>query len=217
MPSSVWRSRGPEATDSARRSPGRIASAHRASARVHSMPSSVSFPSSVAALVPRALADPMQLTRDLSAWVLVGPAPVEDADEWSFRTLSARTVRDASGAIEAILDDSYLVHPLRKKHTGPFAATILIGRSQTNDVCIAHSSVSKLHARVRIEQGCILFVSDASSSNGTFVGEERLGSEVEKSLTHAAQLRFGACAFQLFEPERFVALLTRFSAPPRGR
>lgn len=181
------------------------------------MPPSVSPPEFVAALVSRAVANPVQLTQDLGAWVLVGPPPAEDANEWSFRTLSARTVRDASGKVEAVLDDTYLVHPLKKMRAGPFASTILIGRSRTNDVCVAHSSVSKLHARIRIDDDHNLFLSDAGSSNGTALAGEPLLKDVEKRLTHSAQVRFGACSFQIFEPDRFVALLQRFSSSsPRG-
>ena len=182
------------------------------------MPPSVSLPASVGSLVSRAVADPVRLTQEIGAWVLVGPAPAEDANEWSFRTLSARTVRDASGAIEAVLDDTYLIHPLKKMRAGPFASTILIGRSRTNDVCVAHSSVSKLHARIRTNEGGDLLLSDAGSSNGTFIGGDLLAADVEKRLGHGAQVRFGACSFQIFEPERFVTLLQKFSSVslPRG-
>ena len=165
----------------------------------------------VASLVSRATSDPARLAQDLGAWVLVGPAPAEEGSEWSFRTLSARTVRDASGAVEAVLDETYLVHLLKKAKAGPFASTILIGRSRTNDVCVAHSSVSKLHARMRIDGG-VLFLSDAGSSNGTYVGVDRLTNGEERRLSHATQVRFGGCGFQVFEPERFVALLRMFSS-----
>lgn len=167
-------------------------------------------PMTVNSLVAAALSDPVRLTNEIGAWVLVGPPMHEDAGEWSFRTLSARTVRDASGAVEAVLDDTYLVHPLKKQKAGPFAGTVLIGRSRTNDVCVAHSSVSKLHARIRTDAAG-LFLSDAGSSNGTFFNVDRLAKDAEAKLVHAAQVRFGACSFQAFEPERFVQLLQKFS------
>src|SRR4051812_26990229 len=122
----------------------------------------------VGSLVSRATSNPSRLAAELGAWVLVGPPPANEDNEWSFRTLSARTVRDADGVIEAVLDDTYLVLPLKKAQAGPFASTILVGRSRTNDVCVAHSSVSKLHARIRVADGKH-YLSDAGSSNGTSV------------------------------------------------
>jgi hypothetical protein len=168
-------------------------------------------PRTVSSLVAAATSDPVRLTAEIGAWVLVGAPTQEDAGEWSFRTLSARTVRDASGAVEAVLDDTYLVHPLKKAKAGPFAGTVLIGRSRTNDVCVAHSSVSKLHARIRTDGKGALYLSDAGSSNGTFFNNERLEKDAEARIVHAAQIRFGACSFQSFEPERFVQLLQKFS------
>jgi hypothetical protein len=170
----------------------------------------------VSSLIAAATSDPVRLTADIGAWVLVGAPMQEEAGEWSFRTLSARTVRDASGAVEAVLDDTYLVHPLKKMKAGPFAGTVLIGRSRTNDVCVAHSSVSKLHARIRTDANNALFLSDAGSSNGTFFNNERLATDAEVRLVHAAQIRFGACSFQAFEPERFVQLLQKFSSSTSG-
>ena len=174
-------------------------------------------PPTIGSLLPRALQDPAKLVAELGGWVVVGAAPSADAEEWTFRTVSSRTVRDESGAIEAILDETFVVYPLKKMKAGPWASTILVGRSRTNDVCIAHSSVSKLHARVRIGPDG-LFLSDAGSSNGTAVNGEAIKPETEHRLSHATQLRFGAKHFQVFEPGRFVDLLSRFSKtyPAKG-
>lgn len=174
-----------------------------------------SGPTTVSSLVARAMSDPVRLTEELGAWALVGASVAEEEGDWSFRTLSARTVRDASGAVEAVLDDTYLVHLLKKMKAGPFAGTVLVGRSRTNDVCVAHSSVSKLHARIRVDASG-LFLSDAGSSNGTFFNDERLAKDTEQQLVHGAQIRFGACSFQAFEPQRFVTLLQKFSSSTTG-
>jgi pSer/pThr/pTyr-binding forkhead associated (FHA) protein len=171
-------------------------------------------PMTVGSLVPRASADPVRLARDLGAWVLVGPPPQNEENEWSFRTLSARTVRDASGEIEAVLDDTYVIFSLKKVRPGPFASTILVGRSRTNDVCVSHSSVSKLHARIRVaDEG--LFLSDAGSSNGTTVNGDLLPADQERRLNHGTMVRFGGCSFQVFEPTRFATILQKFSKTGR--
>ena len=168
----------------------------------------------VASLVARAAAAPDRMALELGGWVLVGPRPAEENDEWSFRTLSTRTLRDETGKVEAILDPMFVVYPLRKaRPDGPFRNTILVGRSRTNDVCIAHSSVSKLHARIRISDLGALFVSDAGSSNGTTLDGAALAADVERPISNGAHLNFGACAMQAFTPERFASILARFAEP----
>lgn len=165
-------------------------------------------------MVGRALKAPDLFARELGGWVLVGPSPQEEADEWSYRTLSTRTLRDAEGKVEAVLEATFLVYPLKKaRPDGPFRNTILVGRSRTNDVCISHSSVSKLHARVRVSEQGMLFVSDAGSSNGSMLDGAALAPDVEKPLANGAQLRFGGCALQAFDPERFASILIRFAEP----
>jgi pSer/pThr/pTyr-binding forkhead associated (FHA) protein len=139
----------------------------------------------------------------------VGPAPSDSADDWSFRTLSAKKVFDATGDCDVMLDDNYVVHVLRKARPGPFANTILVGRSGTNDVCIAHSSISKLHARVRSTADGI-WLSDAGSSNGTTLNGKKLAQGAEMPCSSGAHVLFGACGFQLFEPKHFHAILSRF-------
>ncbi|OGQ11196.1 MAG: hypothetical protein A2138_06570 [Deltaproteobacteria bacterium RBG_16_71_12] len=171
----------------------------------------MSEPATVASLIARAVAARERLATELGAWVLVGPRPLEEGDEWSFRTLSTRTLRDAAGKVEAVLDASFVVYALKKaRPDGPFRNTILVGRSRTNDVCLAHSSVSKLHARIRADDRGALFLSDAGSSNGTSVDGVQLKPEQEHALASGARLCFGGCSLQAFEPERFVEMLARF-------
>ena len=175
------------------------------------MVSTPAGPRSLASLIPRALEDAASLARELGAWVLVGPPPASEDHEWSFRTLSARTVKNAAGEVEAVLDDTYLVHPIKKMRAGPWANTILVGRSRTNDVTVAHGSVSKLHARIRVAEDGGFFISDAGSSNGTMVNGDTLAHDAEARLTHGCQVRFGGCSFQVFEPLKFAEILKRFS------
>lgn len=168
-------------------------------------------PPTVASLIALAVAAREGLARELGALVLVGPRPVDDG-EWSFRTFSTSTLRDAEGKIEAVLDQGFVVYPVKKaRPDSPFRNTILVGRSRTNDVCIAHSSVSKLHARVRVDDGGSLFLSDAASSNGTSLDGTQLQPDQEHPLVSGAFVRFGDCSMQAFEPERFVGMLVRLA------
>ena len=150
------------------------------------------------------------LLEELGAWVLVGPPLASRADDWSYRTISAERLRDGDGSEEVLFEAAFLVLPVRKRSkSGAFASTVLIGRATTNDVCIMHQSISKLHARVRLTHGAAL-LSDAGSSNGTFLNEQLAIDETP--LKHGVHVRFGSCAFQLFETGRFLPLLTRLSA-----
>lgn len=171
----------------------------------------MSEPATVASLIARAVASRERLANELGAWVLVGPRPLEEGDEWSFRTLSTRTLRDAAGKVEAVLDATFVVYALKKaRPDGPFRNTILVGRSRTNDVCIPHSSVSKLHARIRADERGALFLSDAGSSNGTTLNGVKLSADQEHPLASGAHLIFGGCSVQAFEPTRFATMLARF-------
>ncbi len=83
-----------------------------------------------------------------------------------------------------------------------------MGRSATNDICVVHSSISKLHARIRL-QGGELMVSDASSSNGTMVNGAKLAAGEEVHLETGDLVRFGGCVLQAFSPEHLTSVLGR--------
>lgn len=147
----------------------------------------------------------------LGGWALVGP-PIElGEDDWSFRTLSARSVRGETvdGDI-VILRDSYAAYVLKKARPGPFADTVLIGRSSSNDVRLAHTSVSKLHARVRYGADGRPLLSDAGSSNGTRVQDRSIGEE-PVPLTSGDVVQLGSCTFRLLEPSQLYALVRKFA------
>ena len=67
-----------------------------------------------------------------------------------------------------------------------------IGRAQTNNVVIADVTVSRQHARIRLEEDKFLLF-DLGSANGTFVNDQR----VEQPITLAENdvVRFGEVAF----------------------
>jgi hypothetical protein len=51
---------------------------------------------------------------------------------------------------------------------------LTIGRSEAADICLTTERVSRQHAEIRREDGKLLIV-DAGSTNGTWVGEQRVG------------------------------------------
>jgi hypothetical protein len=140
----------------------------------------------------------------LGPWVLVCSCPTE-GDEWSYRTLSARLypVRSPDGK-ELALGADFHVFGLKKDPGKPFADTILIGRASSNDVTLEHPSVSKLHARMTV-RGPELAVSDAGSSNGTFLGDDQLKPDEQRPVGDGAVLMFGSCSGFLMSTERLLA------------
>lgn len=145
------------------------------------------------------------LSEVLGPFVLVGSTRASDADSaWSFATHAVHSLGDA-GAERAFDVDSSIVHALRKR-TSTFASVILVGRASSNDVCIDHGTISKLHARVRLGEQR-LFVEDAGSRNGTFVEGGRVRREA--AVHPGDSVRFGSCAFTVHDTPRFLEALGR--------
>ena len=67
-----------------------------------------------------------------------------------------------------------------------------IGRGQDSDVMIEHPTVSRQHAAIKLE-GDQFRLYDLGSSNGTFVGEQRVREPV--TLDDGDRVRFGAVEF----------------------
>lgn len=82
------------------------------------------------------------------------------------------------------------IFPLSKKPGASFPDRITIGRTTNNDVVIADSSISRLHAYVRRE-GAGWLVADAGSKNGSWVRGEALEPRREKSLPSRGLLKLG--------------------------
>ena len=82
------------------------------------------------------------------------------------------------------------VYPLAKKAGASFPDRITIGRTSNNDIVIADTSVSRLHAYLRRgNSGWV--VADAGSKNGSWIGGETLEARREHPVASRALLRFG--------------------------
>jgi pSer/pThr/pTyr-binding forkhead associated (FHA) protein len=64
-----------------------------------------------------------------------------------------------------------------------------LGRQGT-DILVGESTVSRNHARLTVENGQVL-IEDLGSSNGTKVGDQRLGPNQPVPATHGTPLKFG--------------------------
>ncbi len=82
------------------------------------------------------------------------------------------------------------VYPLAKKPGASFPDRITIGRTANNDVVVADSSISRLHAYVK-RTGADWVVADGGSKNGSWLKGAALVPRKEQPLASRALLRFG--------------------------
>jgi pSer/pThr/pTyr-binding forkhead associated (FHA) protein len=82
------------------------------------------------------------------------------------------------------------IYPLVKKPGASFADRITIGRTSNNDIVVADSSISRLHAYVR-RDGKQWLVADGGSKNGSWLKGTTLEPRRERPLETRAVLRIG--------------------------
>ena len=112
------------------------------------------------------------------------PLPAQPAPAGGTRILS----REPKMAAVGLLIDRE--HPTRRFDVAK--PTVTIGRTQKCDVVIDHATVSRQHATIRLEEGQFRLY-DLGSSNGTFLGENRVRDPV--TLEDGATVSFGKAEF----------------------
>jgi pSer/pThr/pTyr-binding forkhead associated (FHA) protein len=151
---------------------------------------------------------PQVFAKTFADTCLVGlPADDDEDEDWAYQTTYIRSVPGSDGRMAFVDVRSTRVFPLRKARKGAFADTILVGRAASNDVCIDHSSVSKLHARIRRLPEGGLRLSDASSLNGTKLNDRPIGGDVP--LRDTDRVVFGSIAVEVYDAWRLHQLLMR--------
>lgn len=78
--------------------------------------------------------------------------------------------------------------------------SLSIGRGQDNDVVLGSKEVSRNHALLSVLEGQ-LYVKDLTSSNGTFVNNERIESNQSKLLELNDTLGFASFNFTVLQPD----------------
>ena len=100
-----------------------------------------------------------------------------------------------------------IVYPLRKSDRNPFAGVLAIGRKMSNDIVLASTEVSKIHAMlIQTPDGWAL--KDGGSRSGTFLNFQRLASNVDFPLSSGDQLRFADIQGMFLTQEQLKTLLT---------
>ncbi len=100
-----------------------------------------------------------------------------------------------------------------KKPTGsPSPDRIFMGRGESNDICVPHKTVSKLHGYFQRDPQITTrwFVVDTGSANGTKHNGMRIPPRAKVALVDADTIVFGRCVFQWMSAralyERLIAM-----------
>jgi pSer/pThr/pTyr-binding forkhead associated (FHA) protein len=155
---------------------------------------------------------PQVFAKQLAEMFLVG-SPLEeeedesDSEEWAYQTTYIQSIPEVSGRMAFIDVKRTAVYPLRKARKGPFMDTVLVGRSASNDLCIDHTSISKLHARIRRLGEGSWRLSDAGSLNGTKINDRPLSGDAP--VRDGDRIVFGSLAFEVYDAKRLHHLLLR--------
>jgi pSer/pThr/pTyr-binding forkhead associated (FHA) protein len=137
----------------------------------------------------------------------IGIRPLDDSSEDN-RTTSREYVTEETLPFGKDLPDEIdlQLYPLAKKPGASFPDRITIGRTPNNDVVIADTSISRLHAYVkRVGSGWV--VADAGSKNGSWLKGAALDPRKEQALPSRAVLRFGDVDVTFYLAEDLFAAL----------
>lgn len=153
-----------------------------------------------------------QLAAELGPLVLIGPRPDEAAQPTTFQYTTEHSRRSVPSPIEQLLDG--VVYRIAKRADGRMTDVVLIGRASSNDVVVEDTSISKLHARITIEPSGALRITDARSTNGTFVDGRQLGDGESVVLRPGAELRLGDVALRAHDTRTLLDIASRFHVVP---
>jgi len=103
-----------------------------------------------------------------------------------------------TGAGTDVFRIRHWVIAIKKKPDAPAQDRVFLGRSETNDLCVPHKTVSKLHAYFQRDPQTPAkwSVIDTGSSNGTKHNGLKLPPRAKVQLFDGDTLVFGRCVFQ---------------------
>lgn len=137
-------------------------------------------------------------------------------EEFRFQTVVTEGPGIASGDGRKSTDVFRIRHwviPIMKPEGAPAQDRIFLGRGETNDVCVPHKTVSKLHAYFVRDPRITTrwFVVDTGSANGTKANGMRIPARARVALLDGDTICFGRCVFQWMGArtlhERLVAMV----------
>ena len=98
-------------------------------------------------------------------------------------------------------DLGFLAVPLRSRESQ--VSDVVVGRSEDTDIVLLHSTVSKRHARLHLDDDGVFVVTDLGSRNGTFVDGIPVGLEEagrSRPVKSRQTVRFGSVSLTFVEP-----------------
>lgn len=137
-------------------------------------------------------------------------------EEFRFQTL---VTRDQALSGERRGTDTFRIRhwviPVKKPDGAPGADRIFVGRGESNDICVPHRTVSKLHAYFVRDPRILTrwFVVDTGSANGTKANGMRIAGRARVALVDGDTISFGRCVFQWMSAR---SLYDRLSAMAPG-
>jgi hypothetical protein len=129
-------------------------------------------------------------------------------DDGAFRTQVVTSESERSPLAYALRHSA--VVPIEKRMPDAFQAFIWVGRESRCDVSLPFESVSKLQAQFVKRASGDFELSDAGSTNGTFVDGTRLEKNKPVLLRDSVRLRFGKIDARFRSPDGFWEELGRF-------
>ncbi|MBI5508550.1 MAG: FHA domain-containing protein [Deltaproteobacteria bacterium] len=128
--------------------------------------------------------------------VAIDPAELDERNEERIQRMLA---------LQPLVGDSSVVHLLKKVSDNP-APKIFVGRARRNDLVVSDTTVSSVHAHIE-NDGEVVQITDAGSSNGTFVNRRRLDPGEHVRLTTGDCVRLGGRVFYFLTGERLLLFL----------
>lgn len=120
-------------------------------------------------------------------------------EEFRFQTL-VTTGESIEGSARStdVFRIRHWVIPVAKKEGALGRDRVFLGRAETNDICVPHRTVSKLHAYFVRDPNILTrwFLVDAGSANGTKANGLRIEPRARIDLVDGDAVAFGRCVFQ---------------------
>jgi hypothetical protein len=115
----------------------------------------------------------------------------------------------ASGPTSGSFRIRHWVIPIKKPAASAGQDRIFLGRAESNDICVPHNTVSKLHAYFQrdADTSTKWFVVDTGSANGTKHNGMRIPPRAKLALVDGDTIVFGRCVFQFLASRSLRELL----------
>ena len=133
----------------------------------------------------------------------------------SEQALKDETKQDADGL--AGYGVTHTVATIRKRPgANAFSGMVTIGRARNNDIEVKSAGVSKFHAYVLVDRDGTTSLTDAGSTNGTFVNDEQVEERGRIELRPGDQILLGSVRGHFHTPVSLYDYLqsVRVSPPP---